>query len=532
MIVALACAVVLLVALFAYLAARRTRNDRAARYDYDVIVVGCSIAGPVVAKALSDQNRRVLVLERQLSRPDRIVGELLQPGGIATLRSLGMEACALNCGQTCSGYYTFDGDAPVSLPYGAKSGTGVTFHFGDFVMNLRKYITTHCSTNVNLVEGTVTKVIMDPTRDRAVGVEYVAAQTKERTTATAPLVVMCDGGASSFKADLSHYTPPSQYHSHFVGVILRDAVLPKEGFGHVFMGKGGPILSYRLDPNEVRLLADYASPQLPPPAALAQWLATDVAPCLPASMKDVLLRSISDVSSIRSMPHSHYTQTFPKVRGYVGLGDHNNQRHPLTGAGMTCAMADAVRLVSLLKDIPQMRLYMLQPEIDRSIDDACRRYAQGRWQDTACMNMLSWALYDVFRSSPLRDACFAYFRRGGICVEGPMMLLSGTDRRLHVLIWHYFRVFILNVVAPMSSAERQRQLAECLMFCINPRRWRNLLTIVCRALAVAVPIFVIEFVSLWRCLNPQSTLARSIHQMNNAWRRWAKSAKRGKNSGL
>ena len=37
--------------------------------------------------------RRVLLLERDLSQPDRIVGELLQPGGWLQLRALGLEHC-------------------------------------------------------------------------------------------------------------------------------------------------------------------------------------------------------------------------------------------------------------------------------------------------------------------------------------------------------------------------------------------------------------------------------------------------------
>lgn len=38
--------------------------------------------------------RRVLLLERDLSQPDRIVGELLQPGGYLMLKRLGLESCA------------------------------------------------------------------------------------------------------------------------------------------------------------------------------------------------------------------------------------------------------------------------------------------------------------------------------------------------------------------------------------------------------------------------------------------------------
>ena len=35
----------------------------------------------------------MLLLERDLSQPDRIVGELLQPGGYLKLKALGLEDC-------------------------------------------------------------------------------------------------------------------------------------------------------------------------------------------------------------------------------------------------------------------------------------------------------------------------------------------------------------------------------------------------------------------------------------------------------
>lgn len=40
--------------------------------------------------------RRILLLERDLSQPDRIVGELLQPGGYLKLKELGLEQCVDN----------------------------------------------------------------------------------------------------------------------------------------------------------------------------------------------------------------------------------------------------------------------------------------------------------------------------------------------------------------------------------------------------------------------------------------------------
>ena len=64
----------------------------------DVIVVGGGVAGCAMAYALANDGRDVTVIERDLSEPDRIVGELLQPGGLNTLKELGLEGKLSNVG--------------------------------------------------------------------------------------------------------------------------------------------------------------------------------------------------------------------------------------------------------------------------------------------------------------------------------------------------------------------------------------------------------------------------------------------------
>ena len=63
--------------------------------EFDVIVIGAGIAGASMAATLGKQGRKVALLERDLSEPDKIIGELLQPGGINRLKKLGLE-CNLN----------------------------------------------------------------------------------------------------------------------------------------------------------------------------------------------------------------------------------------------------------------------------------------------------------------------------------------------------------------------------------------------------------------------------------------------------
>ena len=56
----------------------------------DVIVVGSGVLGSALAAVLARDGRRVTVIERDLKEPDRIVGELLQPGGRRALDTLGL----------------------------------------------------------------------------------------------------------------------------------------------------------------------------------------------------------------------------------------------------------------------------------------------------------------------------------------------------------------------------------------------------------------------------------------------------------
>lgn len=60
---------------------------------WDLVIVGAGVAGCALAHSQGRAGRRVLVIERDLSQPDRIVGELLQPGGYLALTKLGLAQC-------------------------------------------------------------------------------------------------------------------------------------------------------------------------------------------------------------------------------------------------------------------------------------------------------------------------------------------------------------------------------------------------------------------------------------------------------
>jgi squalene monooxygenase len=65
-------------------------SRRNVHHEADVVVIGAGILGCAIAVALGKQGRSVLLLEKSLKEPERIVGELLQPGGVAALEKLGL----------------------------------------------------------------------------------------------------------------------------------------------------------------------------------------------------------------------------------------------------------------------------------------------------------------------------------------------------------------------------------------------------------------------------------------------------------
>ena len=86
----------------------------------EIIIVGAGIAGASLAYSLSHTGRRVLLIERDLSEPDRIVGELLQPGGVAALTQLGLDAVLEGIDAVpVEGYCVVSGERRVGVPYPA-----------------------------------------------------------------------------------------------------------------------------------------------------------------------------------------------------------------------------------------------------------------------------------------------------------------------------------------------------------------------------------------------------------------------------
>ncbi|KAL6222737.1 hypothetical protein ACLB2K_006128 [Fragaria x ananassa] len=421
----------------------------------DVVIVGAGVAGAALAHTLGKEGRRVRVIERDLTEPDRIVGELLQPGGYLKLIDLGLEDCVEEIdAQRVLGYALFKDGKNTTLSYPLEQFhsdvAGRSFHNGRFIQRMREKAAT--LPNVQLEQGTVTSLLEE--NGIIKGVQYKTKDCQE-LQAHAPLTIVCDGCFSNLRRTLCK--PQVEVPSCFVGLILENCDLPFANHGHVILADPSPILFYQISSTEVRCLVDVPGQKVPPIAngEMANYLKNVVAPQLPPELHDPFISAI-DKGNIRTMPNRSMPANPRPTPGALLMGDAFNMRHPLTGGGMTVALSDIV----ILRDL-------LQPLRDINDAPSLCNYLESfytlRKPVSSTINTLAGALYKVFSASPdqarkeMRQACFDYLSLGGVCSTGPVALLSGLNPCPLSLVLHFFAVAIYGVgrlLLPFPSPKR------------------------------------------------------------------------------
>ena len=446
----------------------RRRIRREIYHEADVVVVGAGIFGCAAAYALAEQGRSVLLLERWMKEPDRIVGELLQPGGLAALKKIGLGHCVEGIDSIpCTGYNVIFNGVPTKIPYPGVDGdglvmhrwgghsldgegkrpTGRCFHHGRFIMNLRRACMGH--SNITVVETEVLNTVQGQHSDQILGVESRTTDPitgdKKPDCFFGQLTVVADGYASKFRKQLITTEPISK--SKFYALELIDCPLPEPGFGHVVIGtQHYPVLLYQIGTHETRALFDV--PVDLPAASPAQggvrnYLANHAIPALPESVQPSAAKALADGKIPRSMPNSWLPPSKQTHKGLILLGDAMNMRHPLTGGGMTVAFNDVVIISELLHPsrIPSLEDW-------RAVRAAMDQHYWRRKRFTGIINVLAQALYALFAANDrqlraLQMGCFDYFQRG--VIDGPSGLLAGIIQRPVILASHFFSVAFLAI---------------------------------------------------------------------------------------
>ncbi|KAA6421686.1 MAG: squalene monooxygenase-like [Trebouxia sp. A1-2] len=390
---------------------------------WDLVVVGAGIAGSALAFSQGQAGRKVLLIERDLKQPDRIIGELLQPGGYLMLKRLGLAHCVY-------GYCIFKNGERAELLY-PKEGfdadvSGRSFTHGRFVQRLRHAAAS--APGVTVRQGTVKRLVNEQGKEwqdgqAVTGVLYKTSDDQEHV-ATANLTVVCDGMHSTLRKKLG--TPDLRTPSHFVGLKLKGCSLPYSNFGHVVLANPSPLLFYPISSTEVRCLVDVPGDKLPSVAsgALAAYLRETTAPQVPEQLRAAFLAAI-DAGRLRSMLNKQMTLTPLHRPGALLLGDAFNMRHPLTGGGMTVALSDTKLLCDMLQPLPDFT------DSIATANQTAEFYTK-RKPLSATINTLANALYK-------------YLKLGGIYSSGPISLLSGLAPKPSLLVMHFFMVALYGV---------------------------------------------------------------------------------------
>jgi len=227
---------------------------------------------------------------------------------------------------------------------------------------------------------------------------------------------------------------------------------------------------YPISSHETRILIDIPNhlyTRLGGPRGVRIYLAECVLPILPRDIQPQLRSAIKE-GRLRSMPNTWIPSAKQTTPGLIMIGDALNMRHPLTGAGMTIALRDAILLAKLLDpiDIPNLRD---NPQILKKM----QTFHWRRKAHSAPLNILAQALYFLFVSVSEKNKNLAlqiiqrgfigYVQKGERYFREPAWILGGVvlDRDRWAsssfcrLFYHFFAVVVYSLWLHLQEQQQQ-----------------------------------------------------------------------------
>jgi squalene monooxygenase len=384
---------------------------------FDVAIIGAGPAGCVTALSFARRGANVLLLESQPSPKPRLAGEWLHPPGVEVLGQLGLGSLP---GATehppGRGFVVFpdDDSPPIVLNY-AGGGLGRTCEHQALVSALREAAASHPrvrfrgNANVSGIDGQKLRFHSD--------------SGSTEITCAAPLIIGADG-RSSFTRRCLGLGDDRTLLSYMAGVLLEDAELPLEGYGHVFLAGLGPMFVLRISPRHIRMCLDVPLRHRRATTDL-DYLEEAYSPAMPEKLRPAFRKAIrSDAlcwTSNQWRPRLHYGR-----EGLVLVGDAVGHFHPLTAVGLTLGFMDG-HCLAQCKDL---------------LDYRQQRTAQSRVPELLAIGLHRVFTQDDEGTVALRQAVYRMWRDSAADRAGTMKLLSGQATQLG----HFNRAF-LKVVA-------------------------------------------------------------------------------------
>jgi squalene monooxygenase len=391
----------------------------------DILVIGGGFAGLSSAAALSAAGAKVTVLEAHQGPMSVFRGELLHSRGVRTLAEIGLGGVvSAELGVDIHGFAAFEGpegDAVV-LPYPRDAVPGFGFEHPRLVGHLRREVAGR--PRVGIVMGARVEQLVHE-RGRAVGVRCADGRV-----CRAPLLVAADGRHSKVRRLLGIPTDTSLL-SQMMVVDLEGDLLPRAGFGHVFLGAPGPVLAYPYATRKVRMCIDVPLGVPAGRKALAVYVRDTHAPSVPEPLRAALIAALEGGHFSGAANHAVYTSTCV-APGVALIGDAGGCSHPLTATGMTSALHDVSELTACLSR-------------NANVTDALEEYRRRRYRFVRAREVLAHAMYEVFRDAgsgalSMRAGMFRYWRAAERSREDSMRILSGDDSRVTSFLGEYARV--------------------------------------------------------------------------------------------
>jgi 2-polyprenyl-6-methoxyphenol hydroxylase-like FAD-dependent oxidoreductase len=267
----------------------------------------------------------------------------------------------------------------------------------------------------------------------------------------APLVVGADGRHSKVRRLLGIPADTSLL-SQMIVVDLDGDLLPRAGFGHVFLGAPGPVLAYPYAPHKVRMCIDVPLGAPTGRKAVAAYVRETHAPTVPEPLRAAMIAALARGQFSGAANHAIYTTTCV-APGVALVGDAGGCSHPLTATGMTSALHDVAELAESLACA------------DADLDEALERYRRRRYQFVRAREVLAHAMYEVFRDAgdgalSLRAGMFRYWRAAARAREDSMRILSGDDSRVTSFLGEYTRVMGRSLAHVWQRPERGGRLRQ------------------------------------------------------------------------
>lgn len=409
-------------------------------YDADIIVVGGGVGGAIFAAHPDHADKKIIVIERSLKEQDRIVGELLQPGGHRALKKMNLDFLTKGIDAVpVNGYGVYHQNESFEMIYPEEVNLpGLGFRNGKFVKKAQDHLAT--LDNVTIIEGNVGSLIKE--NNRVVGVN--AKVNKEDQVFKAPLTIVSDGAMSIFRDELSSHK--KKINSFFVGYVLKNMQLPYGAKGHLMLNGNSPILIYPIASNEVRILIDFPGSKPPRLDGSFKEELRDLAEYLPEECRDAYFEAIEN-DRPKMMPNHKLGAKVNKTKGVVLFGDALTMRHPLTGGGMSATFQDIIGLSKAIRNVD------LKDEIAQ--EQAIKTFYKERNKHIRNINILADALYQVSRDEQLKTACYRYLKSGGKRTSEPLAILAAYNKSLFTLVKHFFGVALVGAFTlPISLPKR------------------------------------------------------------------------------